>query len=299
MSTSGLAVPPRAERQPVQPPDSKPPLPPNFQIPRRDFFEGVLGRSILGSVLLHLVLILLAPRLHFESPLPPDVREREIVTMEILILEAPPTTIPDQLPVPPRANAIQGGGGGDPSTVLNPPQGGNDGPVFQQPETGNAPATSPAGVPGPRGRDPLQPGYGDSRLYVTPDPFPGASRNRTPNEIYAERLQARINAVNDSIAAGIRRDSNTRDWMFGRWGLAADGLHLGGVTIPRQLIPSPAPTGDNMTREAGREQQRQRDEIQRQEAERERRRIQDERARATRDAAGQRRSGGAETTPDQ
>jgi hypothetical protein len=250
-------------------------------------------------VVLHLVLLLLAPRLHFEGPESrQDVREPEIVTMEIIILDAPLAVL-DQPLVPSQTEAIQGGGGIAPSNGPVQQQGQNSAPVFQLQTGGNAPGAAPTGVPGPGGRDALQPGYGDSRLYVTPDPFPMSSRNLTPEQIYAERLQERIQAVNDSIAAGIRRDSNTRDWMFGRWGLASDGLHLGGITIPRQLVPSPAPSGDNQTREAGREQQRQRDEIQRQEAARERQRIQDERNRAAREAADQRRSGGAETTSGQ
>jgi hypothetical protein len=111
---------------------------------------------------------------------------------------------------------------------------------------------------------------------------------RTDYERYQDHLQARIDAINDSLAVAAARESLTSDWLITdgsgkQWGLSPDGLHLGGVTIPRQLLPLPRATGDNQSLEAGRERDRQRDEIRRQEEERERRQIQEERQEAIRE----------------
>jgi hypothetical protein len=114
----------------------------------------------------------------------------------------------------------------------------------------------------------LRPGFRDQRLYVTPSPLP-ARPQQTPYDEYRAHLQARIDAVNDSMGVAARRDARTADWTLtdgsgNRWGLSPEGLHLGGITIPRALLPLPGPTGDNQSLEAERERQRQRDEIQRQ-----------------------------------
>lgn len=128
----------------------------------------------------------------------------------------------------------------------------------------------------------LRPGYSDPRLYVNPEPIPLAN-DQTRHERYMEHLAARIEALNDSTYGGPNTDWTVRDDEGRRWGLSEDGLHLGGVTIPRFLLPLPGATGTNQTIEEQRERQRQRDEIQRQEADRERDRIREERARAIRE----------------
>jgi hypothetical protein len=81
--------------------------------------------------------------------------------------------------------------------------------------------------------------------------------------------------------------------MLGGWGISSEGVHLGGITIPRALVPNVAPSGDNRTRETIQERQRQRDEIIRQEEERERARTREERTEATREAEERRRAGEA------
>jgi hypothetical protein len=60
------------------------------------------------------------------------------------------------------------------------------------------------------------------------------------------------------------------------------GLHLGGITIPKQILPLPPSTGTNQKQEEGRKAQREREEIQRQEEARERREGQKESIEATR-----------------
>lgn len=128
------------------------------------------------------------------------------------------------------------------------------------------------------------------------DEFP--ELRKTDHERYVERLQSRIDAVNDSLGLESNRNRTTADWTVtgsdgDRWGLAPDGLHLGGVIIPRAVLPLPAATGDNQSMEAARERQRMREEIQRQEAERERAETERERIEAARRRAEEARSGGA------
>jgi hypothetical protein len=122
-------------------------------------------------------------------------------------------------------------------------------------------------------------------------PSPYEMETRTDHEEYLERFQARIDAVNDSLGLAAARNRTTSDWTVTddegrRWGLSPDGLHLGDVTIPRALLPLPGATGDNASREAAREEERQRQEIIRQEAERQRRETQDERIREMGNARG-------------
>jgi hypothetical protein len=172
--------------------------------------------------------------------------------------------------------------------------------LFTPPSPRSVPAGQAAGAsPAPateapsstRGAFPR--GFRDSRLYVTPSPLPPPD-TRTEHERYMDHLQARIDAVNDSMAVAANRERRTADWTVtdasgNRWGLSPDGLHLGGVTVPRAMLPMPAPTGDNRALEGERERQRQRDEIRAQEEARERRRIQEERREATRREQDERR----------
>lgn len=118
----------------------------------------------------------------------------------------------------------------------------------------------------------LQPGFRDTRLYVSPDELPRPEKSN--RQKYMDHLTARIEASNDSAYAASSRPNT--DWTFkdgkgGKWGLSEDGLHLGGFTVPKELVPRPRPTGTNQDLERARDEQRQRDEIRRQEADRERR----------------------------
>ena len=146
-------------------------------------------------------------------------------------------------------------------------------------------------------RDALRPGYQDPRLYVDPDALGVRGEAPSSHEKYMEHLQARIDAVNDSMGVVAAREKAAKDWTFRdkngkRWGLSDEGLHLGGITVPPALVPIPRSTGDNQSIEAGREQQRQRDEIRRQEETRVRRDTMEARSQATRERNDARRPGG-------
>ena len=119
----------------------------------------------------------------------------------------------------------------------------------------------------------LRPGFSDPRLYADPEAVRMTRPQRSGAERYQEQLQARIDAMNDSIYGrrGPNTDWTVRDGSGNRWGVSEDGVHLGPLTIPRALVPGPAASGTNQDLEQERERQRQREEIQRQEADRERR----------------------------
>jgi hypothetical protein len=268
MTNSGLASPPRAA--PQRPPHSAPEGSVERIIGprRRDAFGRILGWSLFLSAAAHVLVLLLSP-LFIQTDRPPGslvpvMGEAEqqlgMQIVEVIASEnAPdPTPVDEQettpaLPVPPpptQAPAPADGAG------QSPPAAGGEQPA------------------GPSTRDALQPGYRDPRLYVAPRPLPELGQ-QTDHERYMEHLQARIDAVNDSMAVEARRNSTTADWTVtdgsgNRWGLSSDGLHLGGVTIPRELLPLPGATGDNQRLQEERDRQRQRDEIQRQEEARER-----------------------------
>ena len=119
----------------------------------------------------------------------------------------------------------------------------------------------------------LRPGFSDPRLYADPEAVRMTRPQRSGAERYQEQLQARIDAMNDSIYGrrGPSTDWTVRDGSGNRWGVSEEGVHLGPLTIPRALVPVPAASGTNQDLEQERERQRQREEIQRQEADRERR----------------------------
>ena len=133
----------------------------------------------------------------------------------------------------------------------------------------------------------LRPGFSDPRLYVGPEGLPRAEKSN--HQKYMDHLDARIQASNDSMYAATPRPDT--DWTFKdrsgkKWGLSEKGLHLGGVTVPKELIPRPRPTGTNADLEKARDEQRQRDEIRRQEEDRERRKAREESAKAARERRG-------------
>lgn len=141
----------------------------------------------------------------------------------------------------------------------------------------------------------LRPGFSDPRLYADPEAMRITRPQRSGAERYQEQLQARIDAMNDSIYGrrGPNSDWTVRDGSGNRWGVSEEGVHLGPLTIPRALVPVPAPSGSNQDLEQERERQRQREEIQRQEADRERREALEE----SRAAARERREQGGSGDP--
>jgi len=289
MTTSGLASPPRAASSRASRPESKPPPPPQRRPPReRPSFERVLGWSLLGSIALHFLILLLSPAFVTigvpggdMASLAPEARPFGMQAIVAIPSEdapddPPPTTVEErvlptfQAPAPDRPTATRPGDSPAPFTPTADPG--------QRQSSGDA----------------LRPGLRDSRLYVNPrNRFP--ELEKTEHERYMEHLQARIDAVNDSMNIASARERRTSDWTVtdgsgNTWGVSSQGLHLGGITVPRELLPLPAPTGDNQMLEAERERQRQRDEIQRQGEASDRRNTQNERRNAVRDRGNQGRS---------
>jgi hypothetical protein len=287
MTNSGLATPPRAAPPRTSPQVPEPALEP--EVPRRrDSFERVLGWSLLASVLSHLLFLLLSP-VFIQTQRPPggtvpQAREVWRSTGLEIIEVVPSADAPD---LPPEQETAE-----VPPFFQRPPTAAT--PADPGPPVAGGPPPSADTPPAPSTREALQPGYRDPRLYVAPRPLPDL--DRTDHERYMDHVQARIDAVNDSMAVAADRNRRTSDWTVsdgsgGRWGLSPDGLHLGGVTIPRALVPLPGATGDNRSLQAERDRLRERDEIQRQEADRERARTERERIEAIREQQDVQRAG--------
>jgi hypothetical protein len=151
---------------------------------------------------------------------------------------------------------------------------------------GEAPAAA-APAAGGSVAERLRPGFSDPRLYSDPEIARLRQPGPTDGQRYREHFQRRVDALNDSLygATGPNTDWTVKDGSGNRWGISEEGVHLGPLTIPRFLIPTPPPSGTNQDLEEAREQQRQREEIQRQEADREVRRARQE----SQEAARQRR----------
>jgi hypothetical protein len=283
MTTSGLASPPRAAPPRVHKPAPKPPEPPRRFERSPPSFRKVLAWSLGISVVVHLFLLLIPSFVvQFEvsagGPVQASQDAQQAFGLE-MVIPVPSENAPENPPVEEREEQ-------PPVTRATPPQA----RVPVAPSAGGGQAPPSADPPPPSGgtgsvTEALRPGYRDSRLYIEPDRFP--ELRKTQHERYMEHLQARIDAVNDSMGIAAARNRRTSDWVYtddsGRsWGLSPDGLHLGDITVPRALLPLPGPTGDNQTLEAERERMRMREEIQNQEARRERDETSRERIDATR-----------------
>jgi hypothetical protein len=154
-------------------------------------------------------------------------------------------------------------------------------------EQGGA-AGQPGGQAGAGGSvgDRLRPGYRDPRFYVD-QKIEALKEVDTRSDIqkYRDRLQAAIAASNDSAwAQGSHpnTDWTTTDRNGRKWGVDEKGVYLGGIRIPKALVPTPRATGTNKELEAERQRQKQHDEIQRQEEAAARKKTQDEAIRETR-----------------
>lgn len=134
--------------------------------------------------------------------------------------------------------------------------------------------------------DRLQPGYRDPRFYVDQKIEALKEVDTRPDiQKYRDRLQAAIQASNDSAwAQGSHPNTDwTKTDRNGRkWGVDEKGVYLGGIRIPKALVPTPRATGTNKELEAERQRQKQHDEIQRQEEAAARKKAQDEAIRETR-----------------
>ncbi len=276
------APPPRASRRRAERPG--------------DPYYRVLGWALFLSLLLHAGVLLLTGDLTID---PAERRARSAERSEPFsglewVLPVPEGAEGDSPPADAEVSPIESAPPEVPRVIRVRP--GNP-----ELEAATPPGAPPAagGAPGGRGsaRDALRPGYRDPRLYVDPNPLGVRGDSKSNHEKYMEHLQARIDAVNDSMGVAAAREKAAKDWTFRdkdgkRWGLSDEGLHLGPITIPNELVPIPRSTGDNQTREAGLEEQRQRDEIRRQEETRERRDTMQARAGATRQQRGGGGSGG-------
>jgi hypothetical protein len=295
MTTSTRLAPVRRDvRRP--PPPLRVPEPPRSAPARRGppSFERVLVWSILAAAAVHLLILLVSPLLIRQGagpagiaqpgaesdpeplgmewiiPIPSDAaEEREAMTdaeAPAVAAERTPSPIDRDRDLP-RALQVRPGTGADRA----------EGPLEERRSVGET----------------LRPGFTDGRLYVDPREL-RIEREPSRHEQYMAHLQARIDALNDSTyGGGPNTDWTHTDAEGRRWGVSPEGVHLGGLTIPRWLLPLPQSTGTNQDIEADRERRRQRDEIIRQEDDRAREEAR-ERARKAAEERRKRGGGGGE-----
>jgi hypothetical protein len=122
-------------------------------------------------------------------------------------------------------------------------------PGIQQ---GTAGATGTAGAPDGETGDPTKNARLEYRLGSQADVWRPAERvpvaQPTDEEIMRARVAGRIGAFNDSIAAEEARRNREADWTKrdgngGRWGVSNDGIHLGKITLPKELFAFAPPPG--------------------------------------------------------
>lgn len=179
----------------------------------------------------------------------------------------PPKAIPvHYVPLAPRAASAPAAGApatprrATPPTVI--PNVGNVPAGAPAPVAPTSPAQSAIGAGGtgaPSGRDPgigfgVRPGIPDGRLATSPLSVPaqpeteGQKAERALSAIYGQYLDsARAALANPKRAPG--------DWSWGgkdgeKWGWDANGIHVGGITIPNVVLAAlplnMGPTGSNM-----------------------------------------------------
>lgn len=297
MTTPGIASPPTpARRRDLSPADAhgheaRPVITPSH--PRSSLYPGAW--PLLASVGVHLLagtaIVMLWRAGSVPVATPPD-SPAELVEYIALDWPAPGAASP----AGPAQPSSVGAAGSGPPVAAPPAPGGPRGRAGSL----SFPSAVPRGLPptsagGGAGADAgeraaggggaagvgerLRTGFEDSRLYVQPGDIPQAQKS--DHQKYMEHLHARIDAMNDSVYAATPNPDT--DWTFkdggGRkWGLSEKGLHLGGVTVPKEVIPLPRSSGSNQKQEQAREEQRQRDAIRLQE---ERRAVEEARKQST------------------
>ncbi|CAN5846430.1 hypothetical protein BH23GEM6_BH23GEM6_15110 [soil metagenome] len=234
----------------------------------------ILGWSIVVSVALHLLILVLSP-IFLRIGEPPGLAsvDRDRFSQRAVQIIDPVTRERADQRAPAESADVEGlplaRSGSEEGSRAVVPRGARQAPresELSPPRPGAAESA----------REGLRTGPRDPRLWVNPRDVP--LPEQSDRERYQVHIQARIDAMNDSIRGDAERARRATDWTVTdkegrRWGLSPEGLHLGGVTVPPQLVPRPAATGDNQSQERQREEQRQRDEIRRQEEARERRRT--------------------------
>jgi hypothetical protein len=278
MLTSGRSRLRRTARPPKLQPERAPlntPQPPVPLAPRRRPSHGrILAWSIALSLIFHFLVLVLSPIfLRIGEPPGLDSVDRDRFAQRVVQIINPVTSErADRRPAEqaeldrfPLARSST-----DEGTRAVVPRGDGRAP----PREAELPPPAPGALES--AREGLRTGPRDPRLWVNPRDVP--LPEQSDRERYQAHIQARIDAMNDSIRGDAERARRATDWTVTdkdgrRWGLSPEGLHLGGVTVPPQLVPRPAATGDNQSQERQREEQRQRDEIRRQEEARERRRT--------------------------
>jgi len=254
--------------------NTPPPLAPR-QPRTRPSHDRILGWSISLSLILHLLVLVLSPVfMRIGEPPGVDTLERDRFAQQVIQMIEPVISDRGEQRTPEQSAALDRlplarSGSQQPAPAVVPRG------------TGQMPARdADLAPPSPgateRAREGLRTGPRDPRLWVNPRDVP--LPEQSDRERYQIHIQARIDAMNDSIRGDAERARRATDWTVTdregrRWGMSSEGLHLGGVTVPPQLVPKPAVTGDNQSLERQREEQRQRDEIRRQEEARERRRT--------------------------
>lgn len=191
--------------------------------PRERLYRRAIGIGLSLSALLHVALVLVVGSIRLaqraESPLPTRPPTPEGLTV-IRLLEL--------LPPPGEAEPVS------PQEQPTPPA--------RVRPAAEAPARLPAAEAEPTeplltNAERLQPRLGDERLWVDFwHPIrPGSSRR----DRYAEavdRLRRIVRVWLDSLQLSEEQRRRALDWTVGegadRWGISAEGLHLGEITIP-------------------------------------------------------------------
>lgn len=219
-------------------------------------YRIAVSSGVILSVLIHILLIRVSPLFIrymepgdlYRPPQPVRVEATAMQAIEIRITEAPPVE-PERTPEP------------EP----------------EQPEPGELEGETESSL---SAAERLRPRVGDWRLWLV---HPLARRtDLTPAERAADleaRLQAILEAYDDSMAAELARQAEAMDWTVGeegnKWGLSPEGLHLGPLTVPLPFYIGPGRESEDMLRDYG--------EIQRQAGEGAIRDAQDERIMAIRE----------------
>lgn len=207
-----------------RPPGTARPRPPRRRAPDR----WLLALGLALSALIHLVIFLVSP---WFIDVGPPASESQRAQPRV---EAPEgMRVYAITPVAEAAPPIE--------AQVEPPEP-TPQPARPEPEPrplpGEARGATDAPVRSPTER--LRPELHDRRLWVMPDELPMPEKSDI--ERVRERVYGRLEELNDSLMMAEDAANRARDWTFTdedgkRWGISPEGIHLGGITLPRQLVP--------------------------------------------------------------